>query len=101
MEPGQDMRHPQFDIESDSLREAIVSYLEQEKTLLNDEIKKDKKQKVTNGSKPPDLAKFHTSGSLSRKEVDNMIESASLKTMDGCLRILAQLNVREAIQDSE
>jgi hypothetical protein len=38
---------------------------------------------------------------LSRKEVDNLLDNASLKTMDGCLKILAQLNVREVMQESE
>ncbi|XP_021377482.1 uncharacterized protein LOC110465752 isoform X12 [Mizuhopecten yessoensis] len=102
VEPSHDMCHPQFDLGSDSLREAIVSYLEQEKPVSGDEVKKDKKQKVNGGSKNhQEVSKSHSSGNLSRKEVDNMIESASLKTMDGCLKILAQLNVREAIPDSD
>ncbi|XP_033727310.1 cytosolic carboxypeptidase 3-like isoform X28 [Pecten maximus] len=101
VEPSHEMCHPQFEMGSDSLREAIVSYLEQEKSVPNEEVKKDKKQKVNGGSKNQDLSKNHSSGNLSRKEVDHMIESASLKTMDGCLKILAQLNVREAIPDSD
>lgn len=39
--------------------------------------------------------------SLSRKEVDTLIDKESLKTMDGCLKILSDLNVREALQESE
>ncbi|XP_048731444.2 uncharacterized protein LOC125648400 isoform X14 [Ostrea edulis] len=39
--------------------------------------------------------------SLSRKEVDTLIDKESLKTMDGCLKILSDLNVREALQESD
>ncbi|XP_062568587.1 uncharacterized protein LOC134230763 isoform X2 [Saccostrea cucullata] len=43
----------------------------------------------------------HSHANLSRKEVDSLIDNESLKTMDGCLKILSDLNVREALQESD
>ncbi|XP_052234973.1 uncharacterized protein LOC127847242 isoform X4 [Dreissena polymorpha] len=38
---------------------------------------------------------------LSKVDVDNIIDAESMKTMDGCLKILAQLNVSEALEESD
>ncbi|XP_076456524.1 uncharacterized protein LOC143290869 isoform X2 [Babylonia areolata] len=38
---------------------------------------------------------------LSRDEANKLLDRASLSTMDGCLNVLAALNVREALQDSD
>lgn len=52
----------------------------------------------TDRKRKPD-SKSHSN--LSRKEVDSLIDNESLKTMDGCLKILSDLNVREALLESE
>lgn len=52
----------------------------------------------TDRKRKPD-SKSHAN--LSRKEVDSLIDNESLKTMDGCLKILSDLNVREALLESE
>ena len=68
-------------------------YLPRERSDLGDDFgcKMDKKRKGDSRSH----------GNLSRREVDTMIDNESLKTMDGCLKILSDLNVREALQESE
>ncbi|KAL4217925.1 hypothetical protein ACF0H5_022664 [Mactra antiquata] len=38
---------------------------------------------------------------LSKLDVDNLIDAESMKTMDGCLKILAQLHVSEALEESD
>lgn len=38
---------------------------------------------------------------LSKLDVDNLLDAESMKTMDGCLKILAQLHVSEALEESE
>nr|XP_022332546.1 cytosolic carboxypeptidase 2-like isoform X26 [Crassostrea virginica] len=68
-------------------------YLPRERSDLGDDFgrKTDKKRKGDSRSH----------GNLSRREVDTMIDNESLKTMDGCLKILSDLNVREALQESD
>lgn len=39
--------------------------------------------------------------SLSKIDVDNILDAESMKTMDGCLKILAELHVSEALEESE
>ena len=38
---------------------------------------------------------------LSKLQVDNLLDSENMKTMDGCLKILAQLNMSEVLEESE
>jgi len=45
--------------------------------------------------------KKSANNNLSKLDVDNLIDAESMKTMDGCLQILAQLNVSEALEESE
>lgn len=40
-------------------------------------------------------------GGLSKEEVSKLLDRASLCTMDGCVSVLAALNVKEAVQESE
>ena len=39
--------------------------------------------------------------SLSKLQVDNILDTENMKTMDGCLKILAQLNMSEVLEESE
>lgn len=38
---------------------------------------------------------------LTKEEASKVLDQASLGTVDGCLKILSALNVREALQESE
>ncbi|XP_052763307.1 uncharacterized protein LOC128205605 isoform X4 [Mya arenaria] len=38
---------------------------------------------------------------LSKLDVENLLDTENMKTMDGCLKILAQLNVSEALEESD
>ena len=40
-------------------------------------------------------------GGLSKEEAGRLLDRASLSTMDGCLTVLAAINVREVLQESE
>lgn len=42
-----------------------------------------------------------SNNNLSKLDVDSLIDAESMKTMDGCLQILAQLHVSEALEESE
>ncbi|KAL3887872.1 hypothetical protein ACJMK2_000261, partial [Sinanodonta woodiana] len=46
-------------------------------------------------------SKDHPNGILSKMDINNIIENASLKTMDGCLKLLAQLKVTETLDESD
>lgn len=84
-------------MESKHLQEALASYFEQEKMPHIEEKKEKKKEK----DKERKNEEKSNSNKLCRKDVDKIIEDASLKTMDGCLKILTQLNVRETLEESE
>ncbi|XP_067664488.1 uncharacterized protein [Haliotis asinina] len=72
---------------------------DREKSSLEDKQDKGKKEdkkdlkgvKPENGKEP----------ALTRKEIDQLIDNMSLKTMDGCLNILTELSVRDAITESD
>ncbi|KAL5014989.1 hypothetical protein ScPMuIL_009259 [Solemya velum] len=72
---------------SEQMTEAIASYLSQSEALPRER----KHRKHTDEDKLP-----HT-----KLEVDEILDSASLETMDGCLEILAQLNVQENVTESD
>ena len=42
-----------------------------------------------------------TQPALSREEAHKLLDRAALSSMDGCLHVLAALNVRQALQESE
>lgn len=69
-----------------------------EDQLLAREDSVDDFGRKTDRKRKPD-SKSHAN--LSRREVDSLIDNESLKTMDGCLKILSDLNVREALLESE
>ena len=91
IDSSQEKRTPEPDVSSPVFKEAILTCMEHDNIPIVLEEKKVKKTKK--------LDKMQSN--LSRKEVDNLLDNASLKTMDGCLKILAQLNVREVMQESE
>nr|XP_034300059.1 uncharacterized protein LOC105338947 isoform X36 [Crassostrea gigas] len=69
-----------------------------EDQLLAREDSVDDFGRKTDRKRKPD-SKSHAN--LSRREVDSLIDNESLKTMDGCLKILSDLNVREALLESD
>ncbi|XP_052691599.1 uncharacterized protein LOC128169251 isoform X31 [Crassostrea angulata] len=69
-----------------------------EDQLLAQEDSGDDFGRKTDRKRKPD-SKSHAN--LSRREVDSLIDNESLKTMDGCLKILSDLNVREALLESD
>ncbi|KAK3581757.1 hypothetical protein CHS0354_036079 [Potamilus streckersoni] len=46
-------------------------------------------------------SKDHQNSILSKMDINNILENASLKTMDGCLKLLAQLKVTETLDESD
>ena len=91
IESGHDKRTPEPNISTPVFNEALLTCMDYESNPLpldemNKKMRKSKKVSQSN---------------ISKKEVDNILDNASLKTMDGCLKILAQLNVREVMQESE
>ena len=46
-------------------------------------------------------ANGNSSINLSKMDVDHLLDEENMKTMDGCLKILAQLHVSEALEESE
>lgn len=79
-----------------STMEGRLSAMEDQ--LLAREDSGDDFGRKTDRKRKPD-SKSHAN--LSRREVDSLIDNESLKTMDGCLKILSDLNVREALLESE
>ena len=73
--------------ETEHMEDAMMQFLDRE----IDEPRKEKKAKKSDTK----------ASSLSRKDVDAMLDNNALKTMDGCLQILTQLNVRETLMESE
>ena len=73
---------------SNQLPGDLISHLESALNSQDDRVKKFKDKKLE-----PKV--------LSKVQVDNILESANIKTMDGCLKILAELHVSEALEDSE
>ena len=73
---------------SNKLPGDLISQLESALNSQDDRVKKFKDKKLE-----PKV--------LSKVQVDNILESANIKTMDGCLKILAELHVSEALEDSE
>ena len=66
----------------------IISQLESALNSQDDRVKKSKDKKLE-------------SKNLSKLQVDQILDSANIKTMDGCLKILAELHVSEALEESE
>ena len=66
----------------------IISQLESALNSQDDRVKKSKDKKLD-------------SKNLSKLQVDQILDSANIKTMDGCLKILAELHVSEALEESE
>ncbi|XP_065942102.1 uncharacterized protein [Magallana gigas] len=79
-----------------STMEGRLSAMEDQ--LLAQEDSGDDFGRKTDRKRKPD-SKSHAN--LSRREVDSLIDNESLKTMDGCLKILSDLNVREALLESD
>ncbi|KAK3087050.1 hypothetical protein FSP39_000988 [Pinctada imbricata] len=77
----------QNDMLNEDLDDSLLQYLDKP----YEASKREKKLKKSEGK----------SGNLSRQEVDTMLDNASLKTMDGCWKILTQLNVRESLMESD
>ncbi|XP_041361886.1 uncharacterized protein LOC121377854 [Gigantopelta aegis] len=80
--------------------EAVLDLLAREKENSNVEDKQ-KTAKKEDKNKGRSLRVEEKQPSLTRKEVNELIDNVSLKTMDGCMNILAELNVREAIEQSD
>ena len=66
----------------------IISQLENALNSQGDRVKQPKDKKI----EPKNLSKL---------QVDHILDSANIKTMDGCLKILAELHVSEALEESE
>ena len=66
----------------------IISQLESALNSQDDRVRKSKDKKLE-------------SKNLSKLQVDQILDSANIKTMDGCLKILAELHVSEALEESE
>ena len=73
---------------SNTLPSDLISQLENALSSQDDRVKKIKDKKLE-----PKV--------LSKVQVDNILDSANVKTMDGCLKILAELHVSEALEESE
>ena len=73
---------------SNTLPSDLISQLENALSSQDDRVKKFKDKKLE-----PKV--------LSKVQVDNILDSANVKTMDGCLKILAELHVSEALEESE
>lgn len=73
---------------SNKLPGDIISQLESALNTQDDKVKKFRDRKLE-----PKV--------LSKVQVDSILESANIKTMDGCLKILAELHVSEALEESE
>ncbi|XP_061177697.1 cytosolic carboxypeptidase 2-like isoform X5 [Saccostrea echinata] len=69
--------------------------------LLQDKERRDSGEDFGRKTEKKRKPESHSHANLSRKEVDSLIDNESLRTMDGCLKILSDLNVREALQESD
>lgn len=68
------------------------------KHSAQENILPDKDEKIKRSKSKLDNSR---NNNLSKMEVDNILDAESMKTMDGCLKILAQLHVSEALEESE
>ena len=73
---------------SDKFTGDLVTRIESALNNQDDKLKKLKDKKLD-------------SKNLSKVQVDQILDSANIKTMDGCLKILAELHVSEALEESE
>ncbi|VDI71366.1 Hypothetical predicted protein [Mytilus galloprovincialis] len=88
---SQEKTTPEPHVSTPVFKEAVLTVMDHENSTFVMEDKRGKRSKKSEKAQ----------SNLSRKDVDNLLENASLKTMDGCLKILAQLNVREVMQESD
>ncbi|CAC5383172.1 AGBL2_3 [Mytilus coruscus] len=88
---SQEKTTPEPHVSTPVFKEAVLTVMDHENNTFVMEEKRGKRSKKSEKAQ----------SNLSRKDVDNLLENASLKTMDGCLKILAQLNVREVMQESD
>ncbi|XP_052085555.1 uncharacterized protein LOC127723104 isoform X46 [Mytilus californianus] len=88
---SQEKTTPELHVSTPVFKEAVLTVMDHENNTFVMEEKRGKRSKKSEKAQ----------SNLSRKDVDNLLENASLKTMDGCLKILAQLNVREVMQESD
>lgn len=73
---------------SDKFTGDLVTRIESALNSQDDKLKKLKDKKLD-------------SKNLSKVQVDQILDSANIKTMDGCLKILAELHVSEALEESD
>ncbi|XP_060592114.1 cytosolic carboxypeptidase 2-like isoform X8 [Ruditapes philippinarum] len=76
---------------SDSNNHSVIRSARENSVLDKDEKIKRSKSKLDSSR----------NNNLSKMDVDNILDAESMKTMDGCLKILAQLHVSEALEESD